>query len=97
MTGDPSTGYLLTINSAGAFFNNSVGVGYANKYDAQVGSLQGGTPSAQYFILLHELAHYFSADGFIKNDSPLGFQKSNNDLIWEKCNKTIQGAGKGTA
>jgi hypothetical protein len=97
VVGELSTGYLLTINTAGAFFSTSVGVGYADKYDAQVGSLQPATPAGQYFVLLHELAHYLGAAGFIQGDSALGSQKANNDKIWEKCNKTVQGAGKGTA
>jgi hypothetical protein len=97
-----STGYFITINSSGGFFSNLKGAGYADKFDAQVRSIRGGTPEAQYFILLHELAHFFKATGFIPGDSgaypgDLRGQRINNDLLWKNCNKTIQGAGKGIA
>jgi RHS repeat-associated protein len=83
--------FLITVNSVGAFFTTAMGVGYADRYDNEVKGLRPATTEAQYFILLHELAHYFQAAGFIQDDGKLlGSQKANNDLLWEKCNKTIR-------
>jgi len=48
------------------------------------------------FILLHELAHYFLANGFIMNDPTKAQQAANNDMIWKNCSQTIQGLGLGT-
>jgi RHS repeat-associated protein len=92
-----TSSYAILINSSGAFFSSAVGVGYAGVYANQVQSIQGGTPEAQYFILLHELAHFFQAQGFIQNDgNSLGAQQANNDLLWKDCSKTIQSVGGGT-
>ncbi len=45
---------------------------------------------AQFFILLHELPHFFNATSFIQNDGTLtGAQNGNNDLLWKDCSKTI--------
>jgi RHS repeat-associated protein len=94
LTGGIGGGGIL-INSNGAFFSSAVGVGYANVYANQVQGMTGGTPQAQFFILLHELSHFFQAQGFIQNDTALGAQKANNDLLWKDCSKTIQSAGGG--
>ncbi len=81
---------------AGAFFTSGVGVGVGLVHDSEIRALRGGTPQAQYFVLLHELAHFFQADqGFIQNDGSLKAQESNNDLLWDKCSKTIKAADGG--
>jgi RHS repeat-associated protein len=90
------TGYVITINTAGAFFQASVGVGLADRSAAQMNSLVGGTVAAQNFILLHELAHFFGASGFVldanANGQPIvAAQKKNNDLLWKHCKTTIKG------
>ena len=73
-----------------------MGVGYADVYANQVQNIQPATQQAQFFILLHELAHYFKAQGYIQDDgNNLGSQKFNNDLIWKDCQKTIQAASGG--
>ena len=97
ITGWIGSGFIITINTAGAFFNSDVGVAYGNDYEAQIGALRGGTQPAQFFLLLHELAHFFQAQGFNQNDQTRGQQEFNNDLLWEKCSKTIQSAGGGRA
>ena len=97
ITGWIGSGYIVTINTSGAFFNAGQGVGYALNYDAQVSALQGGTQAGQFFILLHELAHFFQAQGFDQNDQTRGQQEFNNDLLWEKCSKTVQSAPGGHA
>ena len=93
-----SFGFEIAVNTAGEFFKNlaGVGLGYANVYASQIGSLIGGTVPAQMFILLHELAHYFLANGFIMNDPTKAQQAANNDMIWKNCSQTIQGLGLGT-
>lgn len=92
MANDYAFGYAITINSSGAFFSGAVGVGYADKFASDMNKLVGGTPPAQNFILLHELAHYFQANGFNPNDTgSVAAQKMNNDLIWKNCANTIQG------
>jgi len=62
---------------------------------AEFRALKSGTPAAQAFVLLHELAHYFQAHGFVSENingkTDLGKEKSNNDLIWKNCAKTIKG------
>jgi RHS repeat-associated protein len=96
VTNQLRTGYFLTVNTEGAFFTTDKGVGYGDVFDSQIGSIKPVTPAAQYFILIHELAHYFKAQGFIENDgNVLGSQKKNNDLLWKNCNKTIPSAGGG--
>jgi hypothetical protein len=97
--GPIGTGYSITVNAYGAFFDPSVGVGVGKVYDSQISQLVGGTQSAQNFILLHELAHYFQVPGFIKNDynlndpTNLNSQRLNNDQVWKNCSKTIGGGG----
>jgi hypothetical protein len=84
-----STGLVVSTN--GAFFNPAVGVGYYQAANpVTISFLQGGTLPAQVFILLHELAHYFQADGFINMDGSQGASAANNDLLLKKCAKTIQ-------
>ncbi|MCX6622676.1 MAG: hypothetical protein NTY38_16730 [Acidobacteria bacterium] len=94
-TADPGSAYYITVNASGVYFNSNAGAGFADKYDAQVKGLTGGSRQAQYFLLLHEFAHYFQAPGFVANDGEnirhWEAQKLNNDLLWDKCSKTIQG------
>jgi RHS repeat-associated protein len=85
-------GFVITVNTDGAFFTTNKGAGYGDKYDAEIRQIQGGTVQAQNFILIHELAHYFGASGFTQNDGgDLPAQKRNNDLLWDKCKATIRG------
>jgi len=96
VTNQPSTGFFISVNTTGAFFTTNRGVGYADVYASQVQNIQPATQQAQYFILLHELAHFFQVQGFIQNDgNNLGAQESNNDKIWKNCQKTIQGGSSG--
>jgi RHS repeat-associated protein len=92
-------GLEMTINSSGAFFDRNVSVGNAGRFSAEMLGLKGGTPQAQTFILLHELAHYFVVPGFVRNDGNGNPQRQefNNDLVWEKCEKTIRGGVGGGA
>ena len=91
-TNAPDLPFYITINTQGAFFKAGVGVGYvSSQYTAQMNSVQSGTTAAQYFILVHELAHYFKAEGFDQDDRSIDAQKHNNDLIWKKCGSTIKG------
>jgi hypothetical protein len=79
----------ITINANGAFFNTGIGVGYAGQYAAQIGQIGPATQQAQDLILLHELAHYLQVPGFIPNDNTVPSQKSNNDAVFQNCNKTL--------
>jgi RHS repeat-associated protein len=91
-TNVPDLPFYITVNTMGAFFQSGLGVGYVDdQYAADMNSLQSGTGSAQMFILLHELAHYFKAQGFDQGDTSIAAQKHNNDMIWDKCGKTIKG------
>jgi hypothetical protein len=86
------SGFVITVNTQGAFFTNKLGVAFADKYADQISQILPATVQAQDFILLHELAHYFQAGGFTQNDGgDLAAQKRNNDLEWEKCRKSMVG------
>jgi len=103
VSGYISSGFQLTIDIMGAFFQSNAGVGYVDtQYQAQMNNLTGGTLAAQTFILLHELGHIFKAPGFQDDATADGqaigpAQKSNNDLIWQHCGATIAAAGGGPA
>ncbi len=90
---DIGTGFAININTSGAFFTNTVGVGYAT--NPMIKSIQPASPRAQMFIVLHEVAHYFQAPGFIQADNTTGRQTFNNDLLGQKCSKTIASAPNG--
>jgi hypothetical protein len=93
ISGQPSplgNGLYITINTQGAFFNPGAGIAPGDQYAQQIAQIKGGTLQMQYFVLLHELAHYFQANGFVI-DNTLDKQKFNNDLVWQHCNKTIAG------
>jgi len=56
--------------------------------------LQGLNPASQAYlvmVILHEMAHSYSAAGFLSGDADKGPQTDNNDLLWKKCSKTILG------
>lgn len=92
-TGAIGSGYSITINANGAFFNGSTGVGYADRHSADMARVVAGTVGAQIFILLHESAHFFGAKGFLfdgNDDEDHRLSKRNNDLLWDKCSKTIK-------
>jgi hypothetical protein len=71
----------IVINNNSAFFNTS--------YTVDQGKIQGGTPKAGAFILLHELGHLLEAKGFQPdlNNSKAG--TSNDNLISQHCQKTL--------
>ena len=99
LTGVYDFGYAITINSMGAFFfPSTMGVGVADRHASDMNGLIVGTASAQRFILLHELAHYYGASDYIQKDfnpdnpNDVRLQKKNNDLLWDKCGKTIKGS-----
>jgi N-acetylglutamate synthase-like GNAT family acetyltransferase len=56
-----------------------------------VSQLLAATVQGQDFILLHELAHYFQATGFTQSDADVASQKRNNDMVWEKCQRSVGG------
>jgi hypothetical protein len=85
---------LITINTNGAFFNSSAGVGYG------VPSwIQAASAAEQGLILLHELAHLVEAAEFVQNDGPLNNpnyvnnQKTNNQLVMQNCGSIINSLG----
>jgi RHS repeat-associated protein len=83
-------GQAITVNTLGAFFNSS----YNNiPLTTDRGRINGGTPQAQVFIVLHELAHTtntISADG----DKPQSVVDANDKTIEKNCSQTIKAAGK---
>ncbi len=95
-TGNFGTGYTITVNTMGAFFQRSVPLGFADRHASDLKALTGGTDAAQRFVLLHELAHFFQAQGFgddfdLNHPNDVSLQEKNNDLLWDKCSKTIKG------
>ena len=76
----------ITVNTEGAFFSAAMGVGYGS---SKVRSMQPGSGTAQFAILLHELGHYFQVPGFIQDDRGEGRQGANNNQILEHCSKTL--------
>ena len=89
--GPMGSGYYITVNTSGAFFTSNAGVGYGGRHDSEISAIGPNTDVAQRFILLHELAHYFEAQDFNSNDRGREASAANNDLLWDKCAKTIQG------
>jgi hypothetical protein len=86
------SGYLIAINNGGAFFNaiaagQTLGASY--DYASQFAAINGGSPQAQAFILLHEIAHLF---GMIRpNDANSTANEAfNNDEIWLNCSGVIR-------
>ena len=76
--------WAITVNSIGAFFNSSY-KGVPNTTDR--GRIQGGTPGAQGFILLHELGHNTNA---LAPDFGSQTTVDANDKALEKnCAKTV--------
>ena len=74
----------MVVNTQGAFFRSN---GYVDN-----GKIQGGSTKADVFILLHELGHALSAQGF-QDDGPgaknANAGKENDQLIDTKCQKTL--------
>jgi hypothetical protein len=84
----------ITINTNGAFFNASAGVGFG------VPSwILADSPAEQGLILLHELAHGLGAPNFIQNDGPINgqpnvqAQTTNNQLVMQNCGSIINSLG----
>ncbi len=92
LTTNAYAGYQILFNNAGAFFNSlpaGQSIGYSNDYTSQFAAIQGGSPEAQAFLLLHELAHVF--DMIRPNDSnSAANQAFNNDEVWLNCSSVIQ-------
>jgi hypothetical protein len=72
----------IVVNDTGAFFSITS--------NTDNGRLTGGTPRAQAFILLHELAHALNAKGFKNDLNDPDAQKANNKLIENNCNDTLK-------
>jgi hypothetical protein len=92
VTGSPAAvglPFYINVNTEGAFFTAEQSVGLGSKLQ----TLQPMTLSAQFSILLHEIAHYFQADGYIQDDTGQGRQEQNNKTIWDKCKNTIRPGG----
>ena len=71
----------ITVNGTGAFFSN--------RFTVDQGNLTGGSARAQVFILLHELAHALSAEGFQPDLNKAEAGKANDKLIDTNCKKTL--------
>jgi len=77
----PPGAAAIVVNNNGAFFSS-------NFYVDQ-GSIVGGTPEADVFILLHELGHALGANGFQNDYNNKQAGKSNDQLISQHCQKTL--------
>jgi RHS repeat-associated protein len=80
-TNVPAGYAAIVVNDTGAFFNNN--------FTVDAGTLTGGTPEAEAFILLHELGHSLKAKGFQDdfNNSTAG--AANDKLIQDNCGATL--------
>jgi hypothetical protein len=66
------------------------------RYEKQLSAIRGDTLELQFFILIHELAHFFKVPGFQAADAGIDAQKGHNDDVWQHCAKTLKAAaGKG--
>jgi RHS repeat-associated protein len=74
----------ITVNSIGAFYSSSF-LGIPLTTDN--GNIQGGTPAAQIFIVLHEVGHLTGVLQPDANNSAAGIQ--NNKNLQKNCAKTI--------
>jgi RHS repeat-associated protein len=86
------TGYIqgqaLTVNTTGGFFNQSYN---GSPLMVDRGRIQGGTPQAQGFILLHELGHLVDAlDPDLNNKKT---DDENNKMLENNCKKLIKALG----
>ena len=84
---NPYSGVNVFVNAGGAFF-------YRGTVPTANGSIPGITAnssSGQLLILLHELAHVNNTAGFAQSDSDATVNASNNDQVWQHCQKTITG------
>ena len=79
----------ITVNAVGAFFAPSF-MGIPNPVNN--GTIPGGTPSAQNFLLLHELGHATNALDPDKGISKAG--KLNDTNLQKNCSKTIKEGAK---
>ena len=88
------SGDLVMINASGAYFNglpSGISIGPSNNrvFQQQIAAINGGTPEAQAFILLHELFHVL---GLFQSDAGnQSAQGQNNTLMWFDCGSVIQG------
>jgi hypothetical protein len=72
----------IVVNNSGAFFNGS---GTTDN-----GKIAGGTPAAEVFILIHELAHLNNVPGFIPDANSKQAGINNNLMIDQHCSKAIK-------
>lgn len=78
-------GQLVTVNTVGAFYKSQVG-NFTLTTDR--GRIAGGTPAAQGFILLHELAHNTGA--ILPDANKQGIVDTNDKNLERNCGKTIK-------
>jgi RHS repeat-associated protein len=89
VTGGLVEGQAITINRSGAFFAGKVD---GNTLSVNQGKIQGGTPAAQGFILLHELGH---STGVLQHDLNVPKAGRENDrAISENCSKALKILGR---
>ncbi len=81
---DIPDGYAMTVNDTGLFFKSISGM--------TAGGYNGGTSQAQVFIMLHELGHWLNAGGYQSDFDNQDAGKSNDNLVKQKCGKTLNGA-----
>jgi hypothetical protein len=85
---NPYAGVNIFVNAGGAFFyGGAVPTGNGSIPTTLTANSTGG----QLLILLHELAHVNNTAGFAQSDANAGDNASNNDQVWQHCQKTING------
>jgi RHS repeat-associated protein len=87
---DLPAGYAsMVFNTSSAFFQGPTGMG--GVFTVNNGQIRGGTPQAQVFIILHELSHLLSSQGFMSDfgNAKAGWQ--NDRVISSFCRNTLIG------
>jgi hypothetical protein len=86
-------GFVVLFNRQGSFFNGPGQVGFLSNYNSVL-TIRNDSDRARAFMLLHEISHVLSPNGFQNGDgADDNLQRSNNDLIWEHCNKSFMSFG----
>ena len=93
MRTDLPAGYLIAVNTGGAFFNSQINVN-GRMRPTNSGGWSGGTNQAQVFMLLHELGHHLEAAGFRNDFGNDEAGRVNDGIVNMHCFGTITAASR---
>jgi hypothetical protein len=86
-------GFAITINDTGGFFNSAT-LSAGKSQDLSPGGYVGGSNQAQVYVLLHELAHFLNAPGFLSDFGNPVAGATNDRTVNDNCGKTINASKK---